>query len=166
MTDPQLKDLEYSAEFERQQFALYDARRLALETPANAVAAVALAAAAFVVTDYGRDEAVDVAWLILALLGLGWAFVLANVARVVSWLTPLWRGGGKTRTPRPSDVVGDTLDASRDRNNKGSAALRQDAWLTGKRARRAPMGKGSSRPSGSTCPSGGSQDRLCTLSCG
>jgi hypothetical protein len=126
MDERPLKDLEYCAEFERHQFALYDTRRLSAETHANAVAAAALAVAAFVFNDYGREEAVGLGWLVAALVGLGWAFLLANLARVLSWLTPAWRGG-ENRVPRPSDVVAETLDVARERENKDSAALRQDA---------------------------------------
>jgi len=43
MDDPALVNLESRAEFERQQFALHDTRRLAAETHANAVSAAALA---------------------------------------------------------------------------------------------------------------------------
>jgi hypothetical protein len=88
MTQEALARLEYDAEFERRQFALYEARRLAAETHANAVVAAALAIAAFVLSDYSRKPHPATPWLIVALVGVGSTLVLANLARVLSWTTP------------------------------------------------------------------------------
>ena len=145
MDDPALADLEYRAEFERQQFALYDTRRLAAETHANAVIAAALAVAAFVLADYSRHAHPDVGWLVVALLGLIWAFVMANLARVVSWKTPRWRGRAKRKAgeKRPSDIVDKTLEVVRDSGDADRIVLRQrmlehwsaradSAWRLGK----------------------------------
>lgn len=114
MEDGQLADLEYRAEFEREQFLLYEPRRLAAETNANAVIAAALAVAAFVLSDYARTGHPPAVWFIFGLAGLAWTLVFANVARTVAWTTRWWLGG---MTPvdqvRPSDRVGTTLEAVR-----------------------------------------------------
>jgi hypothetical protein len=70
MDDPALVDLGCRAEFERQQFALYDTRRLSAETHANAVIAAAIAVAAFVLADYGRQPHAHPVWLVVALLDI------------------------------------------------------------------------------------------------
>jgi hypothetical protein len=108
-------DAEYLADFERQEFALYDARRLAVETHSNAVIAATLATAAFVLADFNRRSH-RCALALLALLGGVWTFASATNARVVSWDTPLWRIGVKRPTSelKPSDEVGETLLAVRD----------------------------------------------------
>jgi hypothetical protein len=97
VSDAETKDMEARAEFERQQFLLYETRRLTTETHANAVIAATLVVTAVVLTDYGRPEDPQqrpaLAWLILALLGLVVAFAFAVLAREVSWRTPRWRGG-------------------------------------------------------------------------
>lgn len=127
MEDPALADFEYRAEFERQQFTLYDARRLSAETHANAVIAAALAVAAFVLADYGRKPYPHLAWLLVALLGLTWAIAWANLARVVSWTTAWWQGGTKLAPPQrlPSDIVGQTLSAIRGLDDADQIVLRQ-----------------------------------------
>jgi hypothetical protein len=120
--------VEYGAEFERRQFELYEARRLSAETHANAVVAAALAVAAFVLADYGRKAHPALGWLVAALLGVAWTFVLANVARVVSWTTPRWRGGAKVLPEgRRSDVVSRTLAAIRDLDPADTLPRRQGA---------------------------------------
>lgn len=129
MDDVALKDVEYRAEFERQQFILYDARRLSAETHANAVIAAALTVAALVVSDFAREKHPALAWLVVALIGLGWAFAFANIARVVSWTTARRMGGTKS-TPGeqlPSDDVGHTLAAVRAADGSGQIALREQA---------------------------------------
>ncbi|HEV7752606.1 MAG TPA: hypothetical protein VGO71_13760 [Baekduia sp.] len=126
MHDPDLTDLEYRAEFERQQFVLYDARRLAVETHANAVIAVALAIAAVMVSDYARDDHPAIGWFLIGLAGVGWVFVFANIARVVSFPTPRWLGGKRWKPRAPSDVVKDTLNTIRDEPGAG-LALRKHA---------------------------------------
>ena len=90
------QDLEYLAEFERHQFDLYDTRRLAEETHANAVIAAALTVTALVLADYGGNRT-SVIWLVIALLGLLWAFAWAMNARVVSWYTLAGSRGLDTR---------------------------------------------------------------------
>lgn len=127
MDDPAVVDLEYRTEFERQQFALYDTRRLAAETHANAVIAAALAVAAFVLADYARRPHPDLGWLVFALSGLAWALVVANLTRVVSWNTPRWLGGAKrvAGEGRPSDIVKQTLCVVRDSRDAEPIALRQ-----------------------------------------
>lgn len=45
---------------------------------------------------------------------MAWLIVFANVARVVSFPTPWWRGGARWTKGRPSDVVGETLNTIRD----------------------------------------------------
>jgi len=116
VNDGVLEGIAYGAEFERQQFELYEARRLAAETHANAVVAAALAIAAFVLSDYDRRSQPGVPWLIAALVGVAWTLAFANLARVVSWKTPRWRGGPDSSSPseKPSDVVARTLTATRD----------------------------------------------------
>lgn len=114
MEDRQLESLEYAADFERQQFVLYDDRRLAAETHANAVIAGAVTVAALVFSDFARTEHPALGWFIAAVVGLAGAFVLANVARVVSFETPRWRGGGEREQPLPSAVVKATLCAARE----------------------------------------------------
>ena len=118
MSSDPLADLEYRAEFERQQFELYEARRLAEETHASAVMAAAVAVAAFVLAGYGRKSHPGLGWLVVALVGLLWAFALATNARVVSWETPRWRGGieltpvrSMLRAISKSDRVKSTVDA-------------------------------------------------------
>jgi hypothetical protein len=73
-------DLEYLAEFERHQFDLYEARRLAEETHASAVMAAALIVAGLVLTNYARKPHPklfpDVVFLGVALLFLAWAFAV------------------------------------------------------------------------------------------
>jgi hypothetical protein len=127
MDDPALVDLEYRAEFERQQFALYDTRRLSAETHANAVIAAAIAVAAFVLADYGRQPHAHLVWLLVALLGITWAIAMASLARVVSWTTPRWRGGAKLAPSErlPSNIVGQTLSAVRGLNDADRNALRE-----------------------------------------
>jgi hypothetical protein len=124
MDDQYLRDLEARAEFERQQFLLYDGRRLSAEVQANTVIAASLAVAAVLVGDYGRPDHPRVVWLLVGLLGLGWGFVVANIARFVSYNTPRWRGGAKFRV-LPSDVVWETLDAARKGDPGDSVAIRQ-----------------------------------------
>ena len=104
-------DIQYLAEFERQQFALYDARRLAAETHANAVIAATLATSAFVLADFNRRSHPDVLWLVVALVGSAWTIALATNARVVSWDTRWWLGGVKRPADeaKPSDEVRRTL---------------------------------------------------------
>jgi hypothetical protein len=128
-----LEDLEYRAEFERQQFQLYEARRLAEETQASAVVAASFAVAALVLADYGRKGHPEFGWLLLALLALVWTVVLALVARFVSWRTPHLLGGEDYRpgTQRPSDVVDSSLDAVRQFSESDQLALRErvkDHW--------------------------------------
>jgi hypothetical protein len=122
--EPTSDDPEYLAEFERQQFALYDTRRLTAETHSNAVVAAAVTIAALVLSDFSRKGHPSVGWLVVALVGLLWVLVLATVARVVSWKTPRWRGGAKWEGKRPSDEVGDTLAAVR-AANAGDPATRR-----------------------------------------
>jgi HPt (histidine-containing phosphotransfer) domain-containing protein len=125
MDDSASDDLEYLAEFERQQFLLYDARRLAAETHSNAVVAAAVTVAALVLSDFSRQDHPRVGWLIAALVALLWTLLLANLARVVSWNTPRWRGGAKVEGKRPSDEVRDTLAAVR--NERAENSLRKRA---------------------------------------
>ena len=129
MEDAGLADLEYRAEFERRQFDLYDARRLAAETHASAVIAAALGIAALVANDYSRASHPRLIWLLFALVGLMWAFLLANVARFVAWTTSRWSGGTKwvAHSPLPSTRVGETLDAVRQASGEDSLALRGKA---------------------------------------
>lgn len=124
MTD--VPDAEYRAEFERQQFLLYEARRLASETHANAVFAAALAIAAVLVADYGRTDHPALLWFLLGVAGVAWVLVFSNIARIVNFLTPRWRGGGSWGDERPSDVVGRTLTAMRE-GELGGVALRDSA---------------------------------------
>jgi hypothetical protein len=142
---PGLKDLEYQAEFWRQQFEVYEARRLAEETHANAVVAAALAVAAAALASYGRKPHPSGWWLAGALLGVGFAFVFALSARVVSWETPLWLGGpywrkrialywreriAREEQPKkrlPFEEVGMTLDRVRSYYGSDQRELRQRA---------------------------------------
>jgi hypothetical protein len=87
-----------TSEFERQQFLLYDSRRLAVETHANAMIASALAIAVVLVSDYARDDHPPIAWFVAGLAGLAWLLVFANIACVVWFLTPWWQGGAVGRT--------------------------------------------------------------------
>lgn len=125
MDGPTLQDLDYLSEFERHQFDLYDTRRLAEETHANAVLAASLTIAAFVLADYGRKSHPSVVWLVIALLGLLWAFAGAMNARVVSWYTPRWRAGPKITDAVPADRVRSTLDQVRDFSIGDQLALRR-----------------------------------------
>jgi hypothetical protein len=125
-TEIEQDDLEYRAEFERQQFLLYDSRRLAVETHANAVIASALAISVVLVSDYAREDHPPAAWFVFGLAGVAWLFLFANVARVLSFPTPWWRGGSRWPEGRPSDVVWQTLETFRDRPELGSA-LREQA---------------------------------------
>lgn len=121
------QDLEYLAEFERHQFDLYDTRRLAEETHANAVIAAALTVTALVLADYGRKSHPSVIWLVIALLGLLWAFAWAMNARVVSWYTPRWLAGPGhkvTDADVPAGRVRSTLEEVRDLTGD-SLALRR-----------------------------------------
>ncbi len=134
--DPALADLEDRAEFERQQFALYDTRRLSGETQANAVVAAALAVAAFVLADYARQPHPHVGLivgLIVALVGLVWAVAWANLARFVSWTTPRCLGGAKLAPEeRPSDIVKRTLYVVRHSPDVDRIVLRRrilEHWL-------------------------------------
>jgi hypothetical protein len=121
-----LADLEYRAEFERRQFELYEGRRLSAETHANAVIAAALAVAAFVLSDYSRKAHPGLGWLLAALIGIAWTIALANLARVVSWTTPRWRGGSKAAPEGlPSDIVWRTLSAIRELDVAEGAVLRK-----------------------------------------
>jgi hypothetical protein len=121
VVDTELDDLAYRAEFERQQFQVYETRRLAEETHANAVIAAAVAVAAFVLNDYGREGHPNVAWLIAALLGVVFVIVLAINARTVSWESRRWMRVRFSKAMRkrfpasrtPKDSVGDTLNAVR-----------------------------------------------------
>lgn len=122
METPGLEDLEYRAEFGRRQFELYEARRLAEETHANAVVAAALAVGGAVLAVYGRKRHPSGWWLAVALLGLLLAFVLALSARFVSWETPPSRLG-PYRGPKPdSDLVESTREAVNDRSGADAAA--------------------------------------------
>jgi hypothetical protein len=101
------QDLDYHAEFERRQFELYEARRIAEETQASAVVAAAIVAAGLVLTDYVRKSDPDwfVVAVVVALVGCLWAFALATAARVVSWETPPWLGGPYPENWKPSGVL-------------------------------------------------------------
>jgi hypothetical protein len=106
MDDARLSDLEYRAEFERQQFDLYDSRRLAEETHANTVIAATLTVAAFVLADYSRSSHPGVVWLAVALVGLVWAMCLATLSRVVSWETSRHRGGAERSSDELARPIG------------------------------------------------------------
>ncbi len=88
MAEADCEDLKYRAEFERQQFQVYETRRLAEETQANAVMASAVAVSAFLFNDYARKHHPGT-WLavlfIVALVALAVTFVFALNARIVSW---------------------------------------------------------------------------------
>jgi len=127
--NPAPDDVEARSEFERQQFQLYEARRLSTETYANAVIAATLVTAAVVVSDFGRaEDAGDRPGgviLAAALLGLLAAFGLATIARVVSWETRrVFLGVEPTRDERPDLAVRRTLDAVRD-CTEGDVELRR-----------------------------------------
>jgi hypothetical protein len=124
-----LDDLEYRAEFERQQFELYEARRIAEETSANAVIAAAVAVVALVLADYGRKGHPDFVWLLVALLALLWTLVFALITRFVSWKTPHLVGGKDSASGmvRPSDVVDQTLKDVRDARDESGSDLRERA---------------------------------------
>jgi hypothetical protein len=113
MSATDLDSLEYAAEFERQQFTLYDARRLAAETHANAVIAVAITVAALVLNDFANKGHPRTCWLVIAMAGLSAALGLANIARFVSFKTPPARGGKKWPEPVPADAVKRSLEAVR-----------------------------------------------------
>jgi hypothetical protein len=115
MTTPaDLEELEEYAEFERQQFMLYDGRRLAAENHANAVAAAALTVVALVAADYARKGHPALGWFIAALIGAALTVVLASRARSVSWSTPALLGGARGLSgEQPAKEVGDTLRAVR-----------------------------------------------------
>lgn len=125
-----LKDLEYRAEFERQQFELYEARRLACETQASAVIAAALAVAALVLADYARKGHPRFVFLLAALLGILATLAFALIARFVSWNTPHLLGGRDFlgETTRPSKRVKSTLDAARDFSGENPRELRVLTW--------------------------------------
>ena len=110
--------LEKRAEFERQQFDLYEARRLAEEGHANTVVAAALAVAGLVLADIARHH--HRPWWLwvgfgVAMVGLLYVIIVGINARVVSWETPRRRGGVKQSegTTKPSDCVRKTLDEVR-----------------------------------------------------
>lgn len=124
--DGSATDVDYRAEFERQQFLLYEARRVASETHANAVIAAALAIAAVLIGDYSRRGHPSLAWFVIGVGGVAWVLVFANVARTVSFPTPRWRGGRKWEPEPPSDVVDKTLRAMRRKGLHG-VVLREGA---------------------------------------
>lgn len=88
-------DIERRTEFERQQFALYETRRLEVEKQATAVIAAALAIAAFTLNDFGRAGHPALGWLLVAVVGLLITSAYAFAARSLDFRTPRWRLGSK-----------------------------------------------------------------------
>src|SRR5438067_11162990 len=124
MSSDPVADLDYRAEFERRQFELYEARRLAEETQASAVIAVALVVVGLVLTDYARQ----IASQSLVPCCCAGRFLmdvrLSTSARIVSWETPRWRGGAKlTETPVPSNRVKSTRVAVREHSGADQQEL-------------------------------------------
>ena len=138
VSDADIADLEARCEFERQQFQLYETRRLATETHANAVIAAALVITAIVLTDYSRADGPAFGWLLVALVGLVAAFGLALHAREITWQTPPWRGGTD-----PDDLEAmalatkAALEEIRDRSASGVELRRQIHRVWQARARSA-----------------------------
>jgi hypothetical protein len=141
--DSPLADLDFRIDQEREQFALYEHRRLGIETQATAVTAAALAVAALLVASRDTLPSGDfISWsLTLAVVSLIWTVTCASAARFCAWptLRRLNDSGVGRRVLRAvrwteqdsgldlDERVGCTLDALRAAPEADSLGLRQRA---------------------------------------